>query len=95
MKEQQLDFRKGISNNPSDVVCDDNSLSRCENMYFDGVHHRPIQESVGLGVTLKATDKLLFVHNISDGTKNYLYLNANYNIAYASGVISLEKRSKG
>ena len=72
MKEQQLDFRRGISNNPGDLICDDNSLVRCENLYFDGIQHRPIQEPVGLDVSISGT--LLFVHHVPDGSRNYISL---------------------
>lgn len=69
IKESQITFSKGISNVPSDNLCDDNSLSDCIGLRMKDGELRPVQSPEA--VTVKDTDdnslggRLLFVHKNS------------------------------
>lgn len=43
LKEQQLTWSKGMSNVPSDIICDDNTSEVEVNMIYRNGEHRPIQ----------------------------------------------------
>ena len=70
-EQTALSFGKGITNVPSDAICDDNALEECMGMVFDDGEHRVIQKPIALNVTIGGT--LLFVHIVS-GQSRYIYL---------------------
>lgn len=61
-KQLALSFGKGITNVPSDAICDDNTLEESLNMVYENGEHRPIQKPKEV-MTLEAGYTLLFVHN--------------------------------
>jgi len=63
-KRLHLTFDKGISNYPSDIICDDNTLEESVGMVYDGYEHRVVQRPVK---NRNANGKLLFVHKIPGG----------------------------
>jgi len=79
-KQQQLTFDKGITNVPSDALCSDNTLQECVGMVYDNGEHRPIQKP-----SVKATDcegVVMFIHNPNSSTENYIYVEADNDLAW-------------
>lgn len=72
IKEHQLTFSKGMSNIPSDNVCDDNTLEDCEGMRMKDGELRPVQEPKKL---VELDGKLLYVHKAA----GYVHLVYFYN----------------
>ena len=83
-KQQQLTFNKGITNVPSDAVCDDGTLSVCEGMTAQNGELKPIQAPVMLEGT--PTNSILCVH---DG--RYLYPSGSsilYKMGSSTGTVT-------
>ena len=79
-KEHHLTFNLGIANVPSDATCDDNSLKECLGMVYEEGEHRPIQKP-----SVKATDcegVVMFIHNPNSSTENYIYVEADNDLAW-------------
>lgn len=69
-KQQQLTFDKGITNIPSDALCDDNELEVSENIVYRDGEHQPIQDPVKI---LPLTEgQLLFVHKPYGSSDKYI-----------------------
>lgn len=80
IKRQQLTWNKGMTNVPSDLVCDDNTCEVELNMIYRQGEHRPIQnEQVLFGSA--EMKPLLFVHKYN-GYKHYIALNGSRIIWY-------------
>lgn len=84
-KQQQLTFGKGISNKPSDILCDDNCLQESMNIVYRDGEHQPIQDPIldmkindhnGVGV-----NKVLFIHKVG-GTVRYIVQLSDNNIGW-------------
>lgn len=74
-KQLQLTYDKGIANVPSDAICDDNMLEDSVGMVYDNGEHRPIQAPVEVFDEFGIAGRILFVHNLPTGQKNYIYIN--------------------
>lgn len=73
MKEKiLLTYRKGITHTPSDMLCDDGELEECVNLEVKGQELVPMEMPVKLGFSLGSNERLLLVHNIGTGEKNYI-----------------------
>lgn len=59
-EQTALSFGKGITNVPSDAICDDNALEECMGMVYDDGEHRVIQKPVDDG---SVTGTLVFMHS--------------------------------
>lgn len=79
MKEQAiLSYNKGISNSPSDFICEDGMLAECVNLEVKDQELIPVRMPVKLDFSLTNEDKLLCIHNIPNSPyKNYIYLDGS------------------
>lgn len=75
MKEQAvISYNKGISNTPSDFICDDGMLAECVNMEVKDNELIPVQMPIKLSVAMNDGELLLKIHNIPNSeVKNYVY----------------------
>ena len=84
-KQQQLTFSKGITNVPSDALCDDNTLEESLGLIYENGEHRVIQTPVtATNTTIPSGHTLLYIHKIGT-TRNiittngvYLFANGDY-----------------
>lgn len=79
-KEQHLTYELGITNVPSDVMCDDNGLEESVGMVYADGEHRVIQWPKELVDDVRDSNeafKLLFVHHVPGGAVKYLVLKAS------------------
>lgn len=68
LKEHQITFSKGITNVPSDNICDDNCLSDCIGFRFEDGELKPVQKPYNIG---NLAGLLLYIHKM--GTiSNYI-----------------------
>lgn len=79
MKQQQLTFDKGMTNVPSDIVCDDNTFANSVGMVYADGEHRVIQKPVvktsfivdDHGDDFPADVKIKYVHKFG-GEERYI-----------------------
>lgn len=73
-EQRQLTFELGMTDVPSDLMCDDNALSESVGMIYDNGEHKPIQypkqkatvtATLYIGETF-VSSKLLYVHKYND-----------------------------
>lgn len=77
MKEKiLLSYTHGITNSPSDTLCGDGELAECVNLELKNQELVPMEMPVKLGFTLASGEKLVLVHNIKTGGKNYFTLSS-------------------
>lgn len=77
MKEKiLLSYTHGITNSPSDTLCGDGELAECVNLELKNQELIPMEMPVKLGFTLASGEKLVLVHNIKTGGKNYFTLSS-------------------
>jgi len=65
-KEQQLTFNLGITNVPSDTICDDNALEESLGMVYSEGEHKPIQQPKKI-IELSDEDlgdTLMYIHHL-------------------------------
>ena len=78
MKEKiLLSYTHGITNSPSDTLCGDGELAECVNLELKNQELVPMEMPVKLGFTLDSGEKLVLVHNIKTGGKNYFTLSSS------------------
>ena len=80
IKQQQLTWNKGMTNIPSDLVCDDNTCESEVNMIYRDGEHRPIQDEQ----LMFEGNKLLpvvFVHKYNN-YKHYISLKPDNTITW-------------
>lgn len=84
MKERTvISYNKGISNTPSDLICDDGTLAECVNMEVKDNELIPVQMPIKLSVAMNDGELLLKIHNIPNSDeKNYVYSKKNDNKTY-------------
>lgn len=70
IKQNFLSFEKGITNTPSDVMADDNSLTDAIGLTYQEGEYKPIQKEV-TSFTLNAQDEIIYVHKCANFT-NYI-----------------------
>lgn len=61
-KQQQLTFNKGITNVPSDAICDDGELSDCVGFTSENGELKPIQKAKTSSVGVTSGHTLQYVH---------------------------------
>lgn len=97
-KQQQLTYDKGISNIPSDILCDDNCLEESMNIVYRDGEHQPIQNPVRvLGVEMHENvgiKKVLFIHK-TNTQHNYITLLGDNRLAWGVASGSGEYEGKG
>ena len=77
MKEKVvISYSNGITHSPSDLVCSDGELEECINLEVRNGELMPMEMPVKLGFTLASGEKLVLVHNIKTGGKNYFTLSS-------------------
>lgn len=88
-EQTALSFGKGITNVPSDAICDDNALEECMGMVFDDGEHRVIQKPVEF---MTGAPTVLYIHKVN-GIENFICYkevistgNTAYQLAYGSSV---------
>lgn len=86
MKEKAvISYNKGISNSPSDFICEDGMLAECVNMEVKENELIPVQMPVKLSVKMNDGELLLKIHNIPNSdVKNYVYTKKDGNNTYLS-----------
>ena len=78
MKEKiLLSYTHGITNSPSDTLCGDGELAECVNLELKNQELVPMEMPVKLGFSLAEGEKLVHVHNIKSGAKNYFTLSSD------------------
>lgn len=84
MKEQAvISYNKGISNTPSDLICEDGMLAECVNMEVKEGELIPVQMPIKLPVAMNDGELLLKIHNIPNSDeKNYVYTKKDGNKTY-------------
>ena len=80
-KQQQLIFDKGLTNVPSDAICGDTALEVSEGIIYDGYGNRAIQRRAVLDE--QAAKRMVFVHRVPGGVKNYLSVDGSGNVYYS------------
>lgn len=73
-EQQQLTFKLGLTNVPSDILCDDEALEESLGMTFENGEHKPIQKPVlfatidpsGLPGVVSVNADLLYVHRLAN-----------------------------
>lgn len=80
VKQQQLTWSKGMTNVPSDLICDDNTCESEVNMIYRMGEHRPIQDAKEI-LDGKELSPILFVHKYND-YKHYIASKDNKIIWY-------------
>lgn len=80
IKQQQLTWEKGMTNVPSDLVCDDNTCESEVNMIYRDGEHRPIQDEQVMfeGASLLP---VVFVHKYNN-YKHYISLKTDNTITW-------------
>lgn len=77
MKEKVvISYSNGITHSPSDLVCSDGELEECINLEVRNGELMPMEMPVKLVFTLASGEKLVLVHNIKTGGKNYFTLSS-------------------
>lgn len=98
MKQQQLNFEKGITNVPSDALCADSALEESIGMVFDNGEHRVIQKPVTDSISVASGHTLLYIHKVAGGENaittygSTIYFN---NSQLCAGSVSSEVTSIG
>ena len=70
-KEFTNDFSQGMTNIPSDSVCQDDSVAVEWNMIFRNGEHQPIQAPVDLEIFGETSFYILNIHEVKEG-KHYI-----------------------
>ena len=71
-EQQQLFFDKGLTTNPSDAICSDNTLAQSVGLVYDNGEHRPVQAPV---TCITGATRILYVHRFGDQSR---YITLNY-----------------
>lgn len=90
-KLQQLFFKEGITNNPSDALCSDNCLEESVGMVFDGGEHRVVQDpemfidTINTGSLTITDPTIIFVHRKGGKDRYIIRYKTNYDTNIAWG----------
>lgn len=71
-EEKRISYRAGITRKPSDFLCEDGELEECINLTTDGEELKVVTDARNLFGGTALSGRLLFVHNLPDGGKNYI-----------------------
>lgn len=61
-----LSFSKGVTNVPSDLLCEDSELLESDGFIFRDGEMKPIQKPVSIGNNTSLEGKLMYVHKLAD-----------------------------
>lgn len=93
MKEKVvISYAKGITHSPSDLLCSDGELEECVNLEVKEDELVPMEMPMKLGFSLEDGERLVHIHNIKTGPKNYFTLNSLGTLS-AFHVVGGEKRT--
>lgn len=82
-EQQALSFKLGITNVPSDAICDDNALEACEGMVYENGEYRPIQDPVRVMSDVPIT--VLAVHKTAVSV-NYIGYDVDGHVRWGTSV---------
>lgn len=71
MEKAVISYGKGLTTSPSDLICSDGELAECVNLEVKNEELVPMEMPARLGVSLESGERLVLVHNIKTGGKNY------------------------
>lgn len=67
-----LSFGKGVTNVPSDALCDDNELEECKGLCFEDGEYRVVQKPSTFMTGLTIAQSLLYIHKLSSEDDCYI-----------------------
>lgn len=77
MDKAVISYGKGLTTSPSDLICSDGELAECVNLEVKNEELVPMEMPARLGVSLEPGERLVLVHNIKTGGKNYFTISSN------------------
>lgn len=85
-REIRLNYSKGMTSIPSDIVCSDEELAHCLDMMMEAGEWKPWQQPAKIGEY--PNGELLFVHNVNN-EKHYIY-NKSGLLSWSDGINETE-----
>ena len=74
LETKTLSFSQGVTNVPSDLLCDDNSLLECDGFIYKDGSMAPVQKPVCITGDTPLEGKLVYVHKLADYRNLITYL---------------------